>query len=273
MSDHEEDTPCNETEADPRPTPLQPNFIPLPSVAVAVVGVSSKGLTALKSMFAAAGGSELAWVVALRQTDAIDVAQLAETLGRVSGLRAQVTSNGTEPQADCIYVAPPDQLMTFAEARLHLRPVAQAIGERGVIDSLFVSLAEVNGQVAVGVLLSGLGLDGTAGVMALKEQGGLLVCERDERGAGGEMQLLADPAGLADFVLAAEEIVPRVGQYMRHLRESSARRDEQAAEQGIADQISRIAAVLRQRTGHDFHGIQARHLPAPDRASHAGQRH
>ena len=119
-----------------------------------------------------------------------------------------------------------------------------------------MSLAEANGRVAVGVLLSGLGLDGTAGVMALKEQGGLLVCERDERGAGGEMQLLTDPAGLADFVLAAEEIVPRVGQYMRHLRESSARRDEQAAEQGIADQISRIAAVLRQRTGHDFHGYK-----------------
>ena len=256
MSDDEEDTTLGEAEANPGSAPLHVRSVHLPTVAVAAVGVSSRGLAALERMFATATGSDLAWVVALRQTETIDAAQLAVTLGRASGLQADVASDGLEPRAGCIYVAPSDQLMTFAEARLHLRPVTQAVGERGAIDSFFVSLAEANGRAAVGVLLSGLGLDGTAGVMALKEQGGVLVCERDERSVGADMHPLADPAGLADFVLTAEEIVPRVDQYVRHLRASSANRNEAATEQSIAEQISRVAAVLRKRTGHDFHGYK-----------------
>ena len=237
--------------------PPAPPSTPLPDVAVAGVAVTAHMLASLEQLFAAASkAANVAWVVTPRQAEAIDAHALAESLGRASGLPCEVATDGVRPEAGRIYVAPSDQLMTFADGRLHMRAATEAAGERGTVDSFLVSLAEANGRAAVGVLLAGLGVEGTAGIMALKGGGGLLVCERDERTGIEDLHPLADPSGLADFVLAPQDIPARVGQYIRHLRESPAGQDEQAAEEQIADQIRRIAAVLRKRTGHDFHGYK-----------------
>ena len=103
--------------------------------------------------------------------------------------------DGGEPQPDHLYLAPSDRLLTFADGRFHLRPVDQPASERGAIDSFMSSLAEAHGRAAVGVLMVGMGAEGTAGVTALKASGGLLVCERDDARGVDELHPLADPSG------------------------------------------------------------------------------
>ncbi len=256
MADDDQDMTIEQAEAEPDVSPAPPSSSPLPDVAVVGVALAAHAMDSLQRLFAAAAPNlGVAWVVTPRQAEAIDIAQMVEALGRVSALPVAMASDGVRPQPDHIYVAPGDQLMTFVDGTLHMTPVAQAPGERGTVDSFLVSLAEANGRAAVGVLLAGLGAEGSAGTMALKEGGGVLVCER-EAARAGDMHPLADPTGLADFVLDAGEIAARVGLYIRHLRDSPAGRDEQAAEEEIAEQIGRIAAVLRNRTGHDFHGYK-----------------
>ena len=254
--DNDEDMTLEQAEAEPVSAPAAPPSVPLPQVAVVGVGLTTLGLTSLEVLFASASTvQDIAWVVTTRQAESIDIAQLVETLSRVSPLAVEIAAHGVRPQPNRIYVAPNDQLMTFGDGALQMEPAEQALGERGAMDSFFVSLAETNGRAAVCVLLAGLGAEGGAGVMALKDGGGVVVCER-EAARSEELHPLSDPTGLADFVLDASDIAARVGQYIRHLRNSPAGRDEQAAEEQIADQIGRIAAVLRNRTGHDFHGYK-----------------
>ena len=227
------------------------------AVVVAAVGLSRHGEPSLKRLFAAVRpGLGVAWAVAARQLAAGDGARLAEMIGQACGLPSQVIEDGLEPQPDHVYVAPDDRLMSFHEGRLRLAPAPEAPGERGRVDSLLASLAAAKGAMAIGVLLAGVGPDGTAGVIALKEGGGLIVCERDPEGSGEDAHPLIDPTGLADFVLDADVIPDRVARYAAHLRESPAPQDPKAAEAEIADQIIRIAGILRKRTGHDFHAYK-----------------
>ena len=227
---------------------------------MAGVGVPAYGLGSLEKLIAsvpAHGG--LAWVVIPHQAESVDSLRLVATLGRLTELPVEMAVDGTLLQVDRIYVAPAGRLTTFAAGRLVVaEPDAGAESgpdARALVDSFFVSLAEANGPASIGVILAGMGLAGTAGVTTQKDKSGLLVCERDDT-REPDIHPLADPTGLADFVLAAEEVAARVVAYVSHLRESSSGRKALEAKDQVAGQIGRIAAVLRNRTGHDFHGYK-----------------
>ena len=110
----------------------------------------------------------------------------------------------------------------------------------------FTSLAEDQGERAIGVVLSGGGSDGTLGLKAIKENGGLTVAQGTNltRPRFADMPANAVAAGFVDLVLPVEEIPDRIIGYVRNWAAFDAERPE--------DALSKIHTLLRTQTAHDF---------------------
>ena len=198
--------------------------------------------------------ANLAVVLTLQGREVLDEEAFQQALGACAGALADV-ADGTPIEAGRIYLPGPDLAVTVEGGRLRVRPAEQSPGQWGTIDSLFVSLAEDQGPRAVGLVLAGTGGDGTLGLTALKEAGGLTVAE----GSADQVRNLIasnSPVALADLVLPTDAIAERLATQIEHFaqREEAAAAEVQAS--GAAETVTRIAAILRERTGHDFHGYK-----------------
>ena len=100
-----------------------------------------------------------------------------ELFGRAGRLPAVFAAQGAPLLPGCIYVAPPDHHLLVAPGRLHLSRGPQGNRTRPAVDPLFRTAAEAYGPAAIGVILSGLLSDGTAGLSAIKGRGGTSVVQ------------------------------------------------------------------------------------------------
>jgi len=134
-----------------------------------------------------------------------------------------------------------------APAREHRRPV----------DSFFASLAEDQGERAACIILSGGGSDGSEGVRAIKEHGGLTLAqaEFDEHAKIG-MPSSAAATGLVDFVLTVDDMPARLMSYWSHLSNIRERKGPDGARQDIGETLPKISGLLRRALGHDFSGYK-----------------
>src|SRR6185503_11172651 len=123
---------------------------------------------------------------------------------------------------------------------------------RAPIDSFFRSLAEDQGAGAVCILLSGSGSDGTLGLRAVKEQGGMEMAQASPSAKHDGMPQSAIATGLVDFVLPAEELPAKLLEYVGYLKDLERNQRSDAHAKEIAEQLGRICRVLRHQTGHDF---------------------
>ncbi|TGT10319.1 chemotaxis protein CheB, partial [Mesorhizobium sp. M8A.F.Ca.ET.213.01.1.1] len=132
----------------------------------------------------------------------------------------------------------------------HIAKMAATRARRTPIDDFFTSLAQEQAENAAGIILSGTGSDGTIGLRAIKERGGLTLAQESAEYDG--MMRSAVQSGLVDMVLPAEQMAGKLVSYFRHSSRSDGERDRHNRD--VAEQLSRIAALLRMRTGHDFSG-------------------
>jgi two-component system CheB/CheR fusion protein len=148
--------------------------------------------------------------------------------------------------------------MTLESGRLRLH---RRIGDtpRKPIDVFLSSLAEDRGEYAVGIVLSGGGTDGTIGIKAVKERGGLTVAQGGDGSAPAQtgMPDAAIAAGVVDLVVPAEEMADRLVQFARHVNKVEATEEEEAAEVAEGEESHRaIYCILLNQIGHDFSGYK-----------------
>jgi two-component system CheB/CheR fusion protein len=170
---------------------------------------------------------------------------LSDILGRSTRMPVVDAQDGTEVETEHVYVLPPGAILTIRERRLRLRRTGSD-RERAPIDVFFSSLAEDQGEHAIGVVLSGGGHDGTLGLRAIKENGGLTIAQGSNlsRPRFAEMPSSAVASGFVDLELPVEEIPERIIAYVRDWGAFDAERP--------SDALTRIYNLLRLRTGHDF---------------------
>jgi two-component system CheB/CheR fusion protein len=222
------------------------------TVPVVGIGASAGGLTALESFLPAIKkDAGLAFVI-VQHLDPDHESLLAELLERLSPIPVSTITHETPVEANHIYVIPPNAALTIVDDRLHLAPPAGPRGERTPIDGFFISLAKARGERAAGVILSGTGSDGTLGLRAIKDAGGLAIAQEGAEYDG--MMRSAVRTGVVDFVLPVGAIAPKLAEYFRHLDT----RSRQVEDGPAADFLSQICALLRTRTGHDFSGYKDR---------------
>jgi two-component system CheB/CheR fusion protein len=200
--------------------------------------------------------SEQAIVLVLQHREAFDGSWLRGLLARLDGANFIEPRDGAEIEGGTLYLCPADVITAIHGNKFAVRAAQQAPGERATIDSFLVSLAEERAEEAIGVLLAGTGGDGTLGVATLKDHGGLAIAEKilDEKS-----EHLVDsktPAAIADFVLPPEDIPEHIHVYARHLRRLEERQGFDEVLAAAATSLSRIADILRNKTGNDFHGYK-----------------
>ena len=219
-------------------------------IPVVGIGASAGGLNALEALLPAIRtDSGLAFVV-VQHLDPDHESVLATLLQRLSPIPVAMIKDETPVEANQLYVIPPNTSLTIVDDRLHLAPPREHRGLRTPIDGFFLSLAEARGEKAAGVILSGSGSDGTLGLRAIKEHGGLTIAQDGAEYDG--MMRSAVRSGMVDFVLPLDQIPAKLTDYFHHLDGHR----QQTEGQEAADHLTQICVLLRTRTGHDFSGYK-----------------
>ena len=217
-----------------------------PALPIVGIGASAGGVEALEQFFRAVPLDHgMAFVVITHLSPSYE-SMLAEILGRTTTMPVFDARDGELVQPQQVHVLPPSATLTIREGRLRLRRTAAADRERAPIDVFFNSLAEDQGEHAIGVVLSGGGSDGTLGLKAIKENGGLTIAQgsNQTRPRFAEMPSSAVAAGFVDLLLPVEDIPERILSYVRNWGAFDPERPAAA----LAD----IHRLLSERTGHDF---------------------
>ena len=215
------------------------------------LGASAGGLPAFEAFFSgmpADAGTGLAFVL-VQHLAPDHKSILTELVGRCTKLRVFEVKDGMKVKPGCVYVIPPNRDMAFIDGALQLFDPAAAQGPRLPIDFFFRSLAEDQGEMAVGIVLSGTGSDGTLGLRAIKGEGGLALAQAPETAEYDGMPRSAIATGLVDFVLAPAEMPARLIAYAGRAFEKKV---SAATEEAPGDLLKKIFVLLRSRTGNDF---------------------
>jgi two-component system CheB/CheR fusion protein len=229
---------------------------------IAAIGASAGGIEALSELLnAVAPGSGISFIVQMH-LDPDRESALTEILARDCALPVETAQNGQAILPDHVLVIPPGVTAGVAQDRIVLTPQAGPRREFHQIDALFSALAMSLKERAIGVVLSGFGSDGTLGIKAIKEQGGLTIAQGGGGTAPGhpDMPDSAISGGLVDLVLPAPEIPAALADYARGFQDLAALTSEagRAAEDEARITAARqaIYEILRREVGHDFSGYK-----------------
>ena len=214
------------------------------------VGASAGGLEAFKTLLKAIPiNSGMAYVL-VQHLDPTHESILPEILARVTEIPVLEITDDIPLAPNHIYVIPENKILTSTDGVLKLSP-RNKIKKNTAIDVFFTSLAEVHQSLAIGIVLSGTANDGTLGLKAIKEHGGITFAQDQKSASYGDMPQNAVDAEVVDFILPPEKMPEKLLQIMQnHTAEASdAKKKLSKNDEAIFNQI---ILILRQRSGVDF---------------------
>jgi two-component system, chemotaxis family, CheB/CheR fusion protein len=239
-------------EPDPQPASKVKGTTPgPPRCPVVGIGASAGGLPAFKAFLAhIPPQTDIAFVL-IQHLSPDHESVLVSLLAPHTAMPVVEARDGVRVEPDHVYVIAPGTNLSFD--RGVLRVVSQVEGVlRHPIDIFLLSLAESEGENTAAVILTGAGHDGTLGLKAVKEQGGLTIAQSAETADHDGMLRSAVRTGLVDFQLRLEDIPARLVQYFNHLKQVEERRPSSADREPTPAQLQQICGRLRAVTGHDF---------------------
>ena len=175
---------------------------------------------------------------------------MPELLQRGTLMKVVQVKGRTLVRPDCVYVIPPNKDMSILHGVLHLFEPLEKRGQRLPVDFFLRSLAFDQQQKAIGVVLSGVGSDGTPGLREIKEKSGLVVAQEPSTAKFDSMPRSVIDAGLADIVAPADELPGRIMAYLQRVPYEAI--PETSVDSVTRGALEKILILLRQRTCHDF---------------------
>jgi two-component system CheB/CheR fusion protein len=219
-------------------------------MVVVGIGASAGGLDPLQEFLKAVPAKSGLVFVVVQHLEPHHASMLAELLSRHTAMPVVEARDGMRAESDHVYVIAPGTLLTVAKAVLHV--AATEAAPRSPIDAFFHSLAEDQGEHAVGVLLSGAGHDGTVGLRTIKEHGGLTLAQPPETAKYDSMLQSAIGAGLVDHVVPVERMSAKLTEHAEHLAKLAGAPAGEKRDEELAAHLGKICSLVHQRTGHDF---------------------
>ena len=190
-------------------------------------------------------------LILVQHLDPTHESMMVDLLAGHTSIAVRQATDGMPLEPDHLYVIPPGTYLSVGDGALHLSQPRAHHGARLPFDFLLNSLAEECGPRAVAVILSGTGADGTLGLKAVKENGGLVIAqEPDEAGFDG-MPLSAIATGAVDLVLPVAKIPNALITYDRRMI-LTRKRNGSRAKDSAPKWLPEIIELLHTTTGHDF---------------------
>ena len=230
-----------------KPSAEASEFAPFPIVGI---GASAGGLEALEQFLRhVPEGCGLAFII-VQHLDPTHKGVMPELLQRVTGMEVFQVRDRMRVKPNCVYVIPPNKDMSILHGVLHLFDPVAPRGLRLPIDFFLRSLAEDRKELSVGVILSGMGSDGTMGLRAIKEKAGVALVQEPASAKFDSMPRSAIDAGLADLIAPAEHLPEKIIGFLSHVRTITT--TELTLEDKDQSGLEKVLILLRARTGQDF---------------------
>jgi two-component system, chemotaxis family, CheB/CheR fusion protein len=179
------------------------------------IGASAGGVEALQKFLpAVTPDSGLAYVV-IMHLDPRRESALTQVLSRIARVPVVTITHKMPVEPNRVHVVPPNAMVSIDSGEFLLAKAGESRGRPTIIDGFLISLAEDLGENAACVILSGTGSDGTVGLRAIKEHGGLTLAQAQAEYEG--MMRSAVSTGLVDFLLPVVEMPAKLAEHFRHL--------------------------------------------------------
>jgi two-component system CheB/CheR fusion protein len=173
---------------------------------IVAIGASAGGLEAFSSLLRALPPEPGLALVFIPHLDPTHESAMVELLSRTTRLPVHQAAEGVRVAYNAVYVLPPNSDMTITDGVLHLVRREAGRGHHMPIDSFFASLAEDQTSNAIGIILSGTATDGTLGLSAIKNHGGITFAQDLTTAKYDGMPNSAVGAGVVDYVLPPDRI-------------------------------------------------------------------
>jgi two-component system CheB/CheR fusion protein len=212
------------------------------------IGASAGGLEALEQFFTnMPSDSGMAFVV-IQHLDPNHKGIMRELLQRITQMQVFTVTDRLKIRQNCVYVIPPNSSMSILNGTLHLFEPIESRGLRLPVDFFFRSLADDRQEHSIGIILSGMGSDGSIGLRAIKEKAGMVLVQDPASAKFDSMPRNAIDAVLADVVAPVNELPEKLIAITRHAPVTTFKQD---LEKDISA-LEKIIILLRTQTGNDF---------------------
>ncbi|MFZ2472397.1 MAG: chemotaxis protein CheB [Methanothrix sp.] len=215
------------------------------------IGASAGGLEALEEFFRHMPAKSGMTFAVVQHQDPDQPSLLPEILQRYTQMRVlEVEENGISARPDTVYIKPPGTDLSILNGTFILLKPTTTFGAKTSIDTFLRHLAEDQDGKAVGIILSGMGSDGTLGVRALKERTGMVMAQDPASAKFASMPQSAIATGLVDYIAPPTELSRLLCEYVEvnmKLRERHA-----SVSPILENSLAKIFVLIRTRTGQDF---------------------
>lgn len=219
------------------------------SFPVVGIGASAGGLEALKIFFNnVPENSGLAYIV-IQHLDPNQEGILSEILQRETKMKVLQVTDFMKVKSNHVHVIPPNKSMSILNGHLRLFEAITLDGLHLPIDYFFYSLANDQNENGIGVVLSGMGLDGSSGLKAIKENGGFVLVQDPKDAKFDGMPKSAIKAVSVDVLATANELPKHLISFLKNL---GIKLSENSIFRKNENNLSKIILLLRLRTEHDF---------------------
>lgn len=185
------------------------------SFPIVGIGASAGGLEALQEFFDSMPPSPGVAFVVVQHLSPDYKSFMGELLARHTSIPIDIVSDNVTIEVDHIYLIPPKMNMTISGGKLHLKEI-EGRSLNLPIDIFFRSLAADQESNAIGIILSGTGSDGTLGIRAIKESGGVTMVQDDHTAKFDGMPRSSISTGMVDLILPPSLLAEELANYVKH---------------------------------------------------------
>jgi len=216
------------------------------------IGASAGGLEALEALFNAMPDDTGLCFIVVQHLSPDYKSLMNELLARHTKMEIRVIEDGMKAEPNKVYLIPPRKNLSIFHGVLYLQKHEDL--QRNLflpIDIFFKSLAKDQEKKAIGIILSGTGSDGTLGVRAIKDAGGMVMVQDEKTAKFDGMPRSSISTGLVDYILAPQNMAGELLNYIKHPSIKNAMMKKNNAVENV-DDITRICIILRDFGAVDF---------------------
>lgn len=215
---------------------------------IIAIGASAGGLEAIHEFFDHMPESSNLSFVIIQHLSPDHKSLLVELVSRHTQMKVFEAENEQEIEKNCVYVIPNKKVMTISRNRLLLAEKKVDLVPNTAIDIFLTTLAEEKKKKAIAIILSGTGTDGTRGIEAIKECGGIVLVQDPATARFDGMPNSAIASGNADFVLPPSDMPEELFGFLHDkpvLLPENTKVDDALLEE--------IFTLIHEVGGYDFH--------------------
>ncbi len=213
------------------------------------IGGSAGGLEALETLFRAMPVDQGLAFVIIVHLDPTHNSITDELIQRCTTMKVCEAEDNMPVEPNAVYIIPPGKNLSILNGTIQLMSVTGTRGVKMPIDFFFRSLAKDQKDKSIAIILSGMGTDGTLGLRAIQEVGGMTMVQDPASAKFDSMPRSAIRNGLVDFSLAPEKMPEAMISYIKR---SPADISKKALQRTELTDHQKLFVLVRDHTGSDF---------------------